>query len=77
MSDISNKVICSKGRDITRRVIERFAEDRQCTPTPNRTDASRTGITLPGRADVSETAAGPCRLQLRAVLGSSGMKLPE
>jgi hypothetical protein len=34
-------------------------------------------VTLPGRADVSEAAAGRCRLQLCAVLGSSGIKLSE
>jgi hypothetical protein len=50
---------------------------RQCTFTPNRVDVFGTGITLPGHADVSQAAAGPCRLQLYAVLGSSGVKLPE
>jgi hypothetical protein len=47
---------------------------RQCTPTPNRIDVSGT---LPGRADVSEAAAGPCRLQLCVVLGSSGITVSE
>jgi hypothetical protein len=32
-------------------------------------------MTLPGRVDVSHAAAGPCRLQLCAVLGSPGIKL--
>jgi hypothetical protein len=70
VSDISNKVIHS-------RVIERCDEHRQCTPTSKRVDVSGTGITLPGRADVSEAVAGPCRLQLFAVSGSPGVKLSE
>jgi hypothetical protein len=72
---MSNKVIHSKERDVISRVIERCDEDRQCTP--NRVDVFGTGITLPGRAGVSQAAAGPCRLQLCPVLGSSGVKLSE
>ena len=77
MSTISNKVIHSKERDIISRLIELCNEDIECTRTPNRVDVSGTGITLPGHADVSQAAAGPCRLQLCAVLGSSGIKLSE
>jgi hypothetical protein len=77
MSKISNKIIHNKERDSMSRVIERCDEDRQCTRTPNRVDVYGTCIILPGRADVSQAAAGPCRLQLCAVLGSSGIKLSE
>jgi hypothetical protein len=77
VSKMSNKVIRSRDRDIFSRLIVRCDEDRQCTPTPNRVYVFGTGITLPGRADVSQAAAGPCRLQLCAVLGSSGVKLAE
>jgi hypothetical protein len=48
-----------------------------CTRTPNRVNVFGTGMTLPGHADVSQAAAGPCRLQLDAVLGSSDIKLSE
>jgi hypothetical protein len=75
VSKISNKEIHRKERDIISRVIEGCLEDRQCAPTPNRIDVSGTAITLPGHADVSQAAAGPSRLQLCAVLGSSGIKL--
>jgi hypothetical protein len=44
-------------RDIISRVIKHCDEDRQCTPTPNRTDVSGTGITFPDRANLSEAAA--------------------
>jgi hypothetical protein len=67
VSKISNKVIHSNVRDIISSVIERCGEDRPRTPTPNRVDVFGRGITLPGRADVSQTTAGPCRLQLCAV----------
>jgi hypothetical protein len=76
VSKISNRVIHNKERDISC-VIERCLEDRQCTPTPNRVDVFGTGTTLPGRADVSQAAAGPRRLQLCAVLGCSGINLSE
>jgi hypothetical protein len=56
-------------------VIARCDEGRQRTPTRNRTDVCGTGITLPGRADVSQAAAGSCRLQLSTVLGSSGVQV--
>jgi hypothetical protein len=59
---ISNKIIYSKENDTVRRVIKRCDEDRQCTRTPNRVDVFGTCITLPGEADVSQAAAGPCRL---------------
>jgi hypothetical protein len=42
--------------------------------THNRVHVSGTGITLPGRPEVSQAAAAPCRLQLSAVLGGSGIK---
>ena len=58
-------------------VIECCDEDRQCTCTPKRIDVFGTGITLSGCDDVSQAAARPCRLQLCAVLGSSGIKLSE
>ena len=77
MSTFSNKVIHSKERDSISRVIKRCDEDRQCIRTPNRVDVFGTGITLPGRDVVSQAAAGPCRLQLCAVLGSSDIKLSE
>jgi hypothetical protein len=64
-------------RDIISRAIECCDEDKQCPPTSNRIDVSGTGITLPGHADVSEAVARLCRLQLCAVLGSSGVKLSE
>jgi hypothetical protein len=67
VSKISNRVIHSKERDIISRVIERCDEDRQCTRTPNRVDVFGTDVTLPGHADVSQAAAGSCRLQLCAV----------
>jgi hypothetical protein len=57
VSKIPNKVIYSKERDVTSRVIERCHEDRQCTPTPNKVDVSGTGTTYPGHADVSQAAA--------------------
>jgi hypothetical protein len=77
VSKISNKVIHSTERDIISTVIERCDEDRQCTRNPKRVDVFGTGIILPGRADVSQAAAGQCRLQLCAVLGNSGIKLSE
>jgi hypothetical protein len=77
VSKISNKVIHSKDRDIISKVIERCDEDKKSTRTPNRVDVFGTRITLPGYADVSQAEAGPCRLQLCAVLGSSGIKLSE
>jgi hypothetical protein len=77
VSKISNKVIYSKDRDFISWVIECCDEDRQRTPTPNTVDVSGTGITLPDHADVSQAAAGLCRLQLCAELGSSGIKLSE
>jgi hypothetical protein len=64
-------------RDIISRIIELGDEDRQCTSTPNRLDVSGRGITLPGRADVSEAAAGPCRLRLCAVSGRVHTKLTK
>jgi hypothetical protein len=63
-----NKVIHSKHRDIISRLIDLCDEDRQCTRTTNKVDVFGTGIT---RDDVSQAAAGPCRLQLCPVLGSS------
>jgi hypothetical protein len=75
VSHISNTLIAK--RDIISRAIEHCDEERQYTPTPNRVDVSGTGMILPGCADVSEAAAGPCRLQLCAMLGSSGIKFPE
>jgi hypothetical protein len=77
LSNISNKVIHSKERGIISTVIERCDDDRQCACTPNRVDVFGSGITSPGRADMSHAAAGPCRLQLCAVLRSSGIKLSE
>jgi hypothetical protein len=71
------EVIYCKERDISSMVIERWDKDRQSTPTPNTVDIFGTGITLPDRADVRRAAAGPCRLQLCEVLGSSGSKLSE
>jgi hypothetical protein len=50
---------------------------RQCTRTPNRADVIGTGITLPGCADMSQAGARLLRLQLCAVLWSSGIKLAE
>ena len=47
------------------------------TRTPNRVDVFGTCITLPGHAEESQAAADPCRLQLCAVLRSSGIKLSE
>jgi hypothetical protein len=64
-------------RDVISRVIEGCDGDRQRTRTPNRTDVSGTGIRLPVRADVSEAAVGPCRLQPCAMLGSSRIGLSE
>jgi hypothetical protein len=43
--------------------------------TPNTVNVFETGITLPGRSEVSQAATTPCRLQLRAVLESSASKL--
>jgi hypothetical protein len=76
VSNISNKVIHSKG-DIITEVMEHCDEDRQCTPTPNRLHVSGTGITLSGYADMGKAMAKPCQLQLCAVLGSLGIKLSE
>jgi len=56
---------------------KQFHCDRQCTPTPNKVDVFGTGKTLPGRGDLNQAVTGPCRTQLSAALGSSGMKLPE
>jgi hypothetical protein len=73
VSKTANKVIHSKDRDIISTVIVRCDEDKQRIRTPNNINALGTGITLSGHADVSQAAAGPCRLQLCAVLGSSDM----
>jgi hypothetical protein len=50
---------------------------RRCTCTPNRADVFGTGVTLPGCAEESKAVAGLCQLQLRAVLGISGIRLSE
>jgi hypothetical protein len=63
-------------RDIISAVIERCNEDKH-TSRPNRTQVSGTDITLPNRADVSAAAAGPCWLQLCAVLGGPGVTLSD
>jgi hypothetical protein len=60
VSKIPNKVIHSKEIDIISSIIERYEEDRQCTPTPNTANVSGTGTTLPGHADVSQALARPC-----------------
>lgn len=77
MSKISKKVIHSKDRYFSGRVIERCDRDRQCTPIPNRVNVFGTGMTLLGLADVRQAVARPCSLQLCVVLGSSGIKLSE
>jgi hypothetical protein len=70
VSKFSNKRTHRKDRDIISRVIEHCDEDRQRNLIPNMVSIFGTGNILPGRADVSQAAAGPCRLQLCAVLGS-------
>jgi hypothetical protein len=50
---------------------------KECTHAPNTTDIFGTGLTLFGRSDVSQSVAGPSRLQLCAALGSSSIKLSE
>ena len=42
-----------------------------------RVDIFGTGIILCGRSDVSQIVAGPCRLQLCAVLGELMIKLAD
>ena len=68
MSKISNKIVHSKDRDIISRVIEHCDEDRHCTRTPKTVDVFGIGITLHDHAVLNQAAAGPCRLQLCAVL---------
>jgi hypothetical protein len=70
-------IIHSKGKGIISRVVEHCDDDRQCTRTTNRVDVFGTGITLSSHAHMSQAAAGLCRLQHCAVLGSSGIKLSE
>jgi len=43
---------------------------------PNRANVSETGITLPGRSEVSQAAATPCRQELCKMIGNSGSKQP-
>ena len=43
----------------------------------NRVDIFETAATCSGRSDVSQAVARPSRMQLCAVLGSSGTKLSE
>jgi hypothetical protein len=45
----------------------------QCTHAPKRVDVFGKGVTFSGRSDVSQAVAGPSRLQLCAVLMSSGI----
>jgi hypothetical protein len=67
--------ISSSGSLIEHTKFDLHIRDRQRTRTLNRADVFGTGIALPGRADGSQVAAEPYRLQQCAVLGSAGIKL--
>ena len=58
-------------------VTEAIFYEKQYILVPNRVGIFGTGVTFRSRSDVNQAVAVPSRLQLCAVLGSSGIRLYE